>query len=128
MADPVVFRQVRDDMEVQTSTGIVLGRVSNVLWGTDMSGERHSLAQLGMRETDDTEDQVLATVGGIADAVLEVSCDSPRSVVFVPHQAVEKVSEQCVILHVDDLAISTSDWHSPPAWTKAEEKASASPS
>ncbi|MDP9351542.1 MAG: hypothetical protein M3P51_08395, partial [Chloroflexota bacterium] len=116
------------DMEVQTSTGIVLGRVRNVLWGTDTTGERHSLAQLGMRETDDTEDQVLATAGGIADAVLEVGCDSPRGVVFVPHQAVERVSEQSVILHVDDLAISTSDWHYPPSWTKAEERTSASPS
>ncbi len=46
MAVPTVFRQVRGDMEIRTSNGVLLGRVVDVLWGTDVSGQRHSLAQL----------------------------------------------------------------------------------
>ncbi len=127
MTDPMVFRKVRNNMEVQTSTGIVLGRVRSVHWGADRSGERHSLAQLGMPETEDTEGPVLRSTAGIPDAVLEVQCDSLSSAVFVPHQAVENVSEQCIRLHVDDLAIRASDWASPPAWSQTVERASASP-
>ncbi len=125
MAAPTVFRQVRDDMEIRTSNGILLGTVQDVLWGTDVTGQRHSLAQLGIRESGDTEDDAVAATAGAADAVLAAHCESSGDTIYVPHQAVDGVSEQCVLLYVDDLAVEVSDWHTPPAWVPAEGQAPA---
>ena len=120
MAVPTVFRQVRGDMEIRTSNGVLLGRVVDVLWGTDVSGQRHSLAQLGIRETGDTEDESVASNAGVSDAVLRAYGESSGDTIFVPHQAVAGVSERCVLLYVDDLAANVSNWHRPPAWIQAD--------
>lgn len=123
MAALTVFRQVRDEMEIRTSNGVLLGRVKDVLWGTDVTGHRHSLAQLGIRETGDTEDEAVVSTAGVSDAVLKAHCESSGDTIFVPHQAVDGVSERCVMLYVDDLAVDASNWHTPPAWVQAEGQA-----
>jgi hypothetical protein len=113
-------------MEIETSNGIVMGRVKGVLWGTDATGQRQSLAQLGVRETEDTEDEDAATAGDVADAVLTGWCEPSGDTIFVPHQAVASVSGQRVKLFVDDQAVEVSTWRTPPAWVRAEGHAGSS--
>lgn len=123
MPTPTAFRQVRDGMEIETSNGIVLGRVEGVLWGTDATGQRQSLAQLGIRESADTEDEAVAAGGDVSDAVLTARHEPSGSIIFVPHQAVASVSGQRVKLFVDDQAVEASAWRTPPDWVRAEEHA-----
>ena len=119
MADPAVFRQVRQNMEVRASDGSTIGSVANVIFGEDTTGERHSMGQFGMREVEDTTDTAPVPAGSVPDAVVEVRCDDTGDTVFVPHQAVAAVSEQCITLHVDNYALQSSDWAVPPYWATA---------
>jgi hypothetical protein len=107
MADTGALKQVREGAEVRTSDGTVVGKVVRVWFGSD-TGERHSFGQ--MKDDEGIRSDV------VPDAVVEVDDGSTGETMYIPHQAVSDVSEDCVTLHVGENAVETSTWHEKPPW------------
>ncbi len=116
MADPTTFHMVKEGMQVKTSDGTTLGKVRAVHFGQDTTGERHSIAQVGMREIEDTTELSIDEREGIPDAVVEVEGSADKPTLYIPHQAVYQVDEQTITLYVDINAVEASDWATPPSW------------
>ncbi len=119
MAEISALKQVREGMEVRCCDGKVLGRVQRVWFGTD-TGVRHSLGQMVFSVDADTEDADLPP-GSVPDAVVEVKLGSAGTgeTVYVPHQAVAKVSDDAIDLRVALTTAERSAWSDKPSWMEA---------
>ncbi len=115
MAEIDALREIQENAEVRSSDDAVLGKVVRVHFGEDL-GRRHNITQMDVADTLDTQNLELSPEEAVPDAVLEVTLSESNDTVYVPHQAVNEVSADSVVLHVDEVAAQQSDWSSPPEW------------
>ena len=91
-----ISKQLHEGMEVYTSDGTKLGKISQVWYGTSVGGLATS-----------EEETCLELHRGLLG----------RETLYLPCRIVQEVADQAVKLSVDEQTVKeTPSWHQKPAW------------
>ena len=91
-----ISKQLREGMEVYTTDGAKLGKISQVWYGTSVGGLATS-----------EEETCLELHRGLLG----------REALYLPCRIVQEVADQAVKLSVDEQTVKeTPSWHQKPAW------------